>query len=81
MVRNGLSLKRWIKEILVILEKSPKNMNIQKLRAILLLEADFNVLRKIVFNSRMMPALEDASVIPCEIIDRRRIQSATLGTK
>ena len=59
-----------------MLEKSPRNINVQKLRAILLLEADFYVLHKIVFNNRIIPTLEDASRIPHEIIDRRRIQLA-----
>ena len=60
----------------MILEKSLGNINIQKLRLILLLEADFNALHKIVFNGRIIPELEEASVIPYEIIGGRRIQSA-----
>ena len=41
-----------------MLEKERGNINIAKLRAILLLEADFNGLNKIIFNSRVLPALE-----------------------
>ena len=44
--------------MLVILEKSPENMSMQKLRIILLLEVEFNVLHKIIFNRRMIPELE-----------------------
>ena len=65
-----------MKEVSVILEKFLGNMNVQKLRVILLLKADFNTLYKIVFNGRIMPALEKASMIPCEIIGKRRTQLA-----
>jgi hypothetical protein len=44
--------------ISVILEKPLGNVNVIKLRAILLLEANFNTLYKIVFNGRLMPELE-----------------------
>ena len=74
MVRNRIPLKRCTKGILVILEKSPRNINIQKLREILLLEADFNMLHKIVFNGRRMPSLEDIGVIFYETIGRKRTQ-------
>ena len=60
-----------MKGVSVILEKSLGNINIQKLRVILLLEADFNVLCKIIFNDRIMSALEEKSVIPCEITGGR----------
>ena len=42
---------------------------------ILLLEVDFNMLYKLVFNSRIIPALKEASIIPYKITGRRRIQS------
>ena len=48
----------------------------KKLRVILLLEADFNAVRKIIFNGRMMLRLEKANIIPNEIIDSKRIQVA-----
>ena len=44
---------------------------------ILLLEADFNALHKIVFNNRLMPKLEEAEAILVEIIGGRRSQVAT----
>ena len=61
----------------VILEKSPSNLNTEKLRAILLLEVDFNTLYKIIFNNRMMLVLEVREEILQEIISSRRIQAAT----
>ena len=45
-------------------------------QVIFLLETDFNALDKTDFNSRMILTLEQKSVIPCEIIDRRQTQSA-----
>ena len=55
-----------------MLEKSPGNLIVEKLRALLLLKADFNGLHKINFNGRLMPCLEDTSSIPQEIIGGRR---------
>jgi len=60
-----------------MLEKYPVNMNVEKLRVILLLEADFNTLCKIIFDSRLMSVLEAREQILPEIIDSRRIQVAT----
>ena len=41
-----------------MLEKAIGNMDIMKLRVILILEANFNALYKMVFNSRLIPKLE-----------------------
>ena len=60
-----------------MLEKSPGNFRVEKLRAVLLLEADFNGLHKINFNGRLMPRLEATSSIPQKIIGGRRSQVAT----
>ena len=76
-LKSGQPLKRWIKGVSVMLEKVACNINIQKLRAILLLEADFNALHKIEFNNRLIPKLEEVDAIPVEIIGGRRAQAAT----
>ena len=55
-----------------MLEKSEGNVYITKLRALLLLEADFNTLNKIVFNSRTLPTIEASRTIPYKIIGDRR---------
>ena len=60
-----------------MLEKSAGDVNIQKLRAILLLEADFNAMDKIIFNSSLIPSIEAANAIPIEVIGDRRSQVAT----
>ena len=49
-VKNTTPLDRWRNRVSIMLEKSEGNVHISKLRAILLLEADFNALNKIVFN-------------------------------
>ena len=59
-----------------MLEKAPRKILVLKLRAILLLEADFNTLNKIIFNCRILPALERDNLIPPEIIGGQRSQSA-----
>ena len=45
-ISNKYSLTRWTKGVSIMLEKSSSNINIEKLRVILLLEADFTVLGK-----------------------------------
>ena len=42
-----------------MLEKALENIDIKKLRVILLLEADFNAVYKIIFNGRIMPRLKE----------------------
>ena len=76
-IRGGQPLARWVKGVSVMLEKVEGNINVQKLRAILLLEADFNAIHKIIFNNRLIPTLEVANAIPMEVIGGRRAQSAT----
>ena len=57
---------------MIILEKKQGEISISKLRVILLLEADFNVINKIVFNTRLIPTLKAKDMIPREIMGRRR---------
>ena len=56
-------------------KKAPGKILVSKLRAILLLEAGFNALYKIIFNCRILPALEREDLIPSEIMGGRRSQS------
>ena len=60
----------------MILEKKPRVIKVNILRAILLLEADFNSVNKILFNTRLIPSMEQAHIIPKEIIGSRRVQLA-----
>jgi len=45
-LNTGYSLERWRKGLNIMLEKSPGNFNVEKLRIILLFEADFNANNK-----------------------------------
>ena len=51
-----------------MLEKYPGNFTVEKLRAMLFLEEDFNALHKINFNGRLMPSLEALSAFLQETI-------------
>ena len=59
-----------------MLENIAGNINIAKLRAILLLEVDFNTLNKIIFNRRVILRIKTAKTIPYEVIGGRRGQSS-----
>ena len=49
-------------------DKNPFKRDVSKLRAILLLEDDLNSLYKIMFNRRILLALEKNKLIPMEIV-------------
>ena len=55
-----------------MLEKVRGNIEVSKLRAILVLEVDFNDLNKKVFNRRVLPRLELKKEIPFENMSGRR---------
>ena len=61
---------------MVILEKIRRLIEVSKLRAILLLEADYNTLNRLVFNIKLTPSLKINKQIPYEIIGDRRGYSA-----
>lgn len=54
LFRTGYPLKRWQNGLQVILEKKPGVVLVSKLRAILLMEADFNFGNKLYVGSRMV---------------------------
>ena len=59
-----------------MLEKKSNNRLVSKLCIILLLKADFNAANKILFNTRMIPRIENENLIPREIIGGRTYQLA-----
>ena len=71
-MRNTTPLERWRNDVSIMLEKSEGKIYILKLRAILLLEADFSTLNKIVFSNRSLPAIKASKTIPSEVIGGRR---------
>ena len=67
-----------------MIEKIKGNVSIAKLRAVLLLESDFNGMIKIIYNSRMLPSLETCREISYEVIKGRKVnysQRAALNKK
>ena len=71
-LKNNTPLKIWKYRVSIMLKKSKSNILVSKLRAILLLEANFNRLNKIIYNRRVLPKLELNRTIPYEVIGRRR---------
>ena len=59
-----------------MLKKGKDIIDITKRRAILLFEVDFNTLNKIIFNSKVILAIEKKQSIHCKIIRDRRDHSA-----
>ena len=53
-LHHGIALSRWKSGLCVMLGKSPSVRLISKLRAILLMKADFNAANKNIFGQRML---------------------------
>ena len=64
---TGLALSRWQKGLTVMLEKVAGNIKVDKLRAILLMEADFNFLNKLIFGKRLIQAVTTNHRLPREL--------------
>eukprot|EP00956_Cyclotella_meneghiniana_P028833 scaffold68204_cov23-Cyclotella_meneghiniana.AAC.5 len=64
--RCGTALDRWKSALTVLLEKVMGNILIEKLRAICLLEADFNWWLKMTFARKMMSDIRRQDMIPME---------------
>ena len=69
--RNGVSLARWGQGLTVLLEKILGNVFVHKLRAICLLEADFNWWNKLIFAKRMMQQAVQEGAIPQECFAKK----------
>jgi hypothetical protein len=66
VVNSGYSPKRWQKGLTVMLEKKQGVILVSKLRAILLMEADFNFANKTIFGCRMMHFAKEKNEIADE---------------
>lgn len=69
--KRGFSLERWKGGLTCILEKIPGNCLVTKLRAILLMEADFNANNKLVFGDRMMDVVRKYGLMADEVFSER----------
>ena len=69
--KAGMPLDRWGIGVTVLLEKICGNNYAHKLRAICLLEADYNWWNKLVFARRMMKLAKEKGVIPEEVFAKK----------
>ena len=74
--KTGIPMERWGSALTVLLEKEFGNIYIEKMRAICLLEADFNWLNKLIFAKRMMDQAYDNGMVPVEQFARRGTQAS-----
>jgi hypothetical protein len=63
---TGITLDRWHNALTVLLEKTFGSILINKLRAICLVEADYNWLMKLIFAKQMMENAQAKGLIPTE---------------
>ena len=75
---SGLCLKRWDNGLTIMIEKMKGVIRVDKLRALLLMEADFNSLNKLIFSSRMIKLSEQRKRMPNEPFGSRNKLSAIL---
>jgi hypothetical protein len=79
MLKDGWGYARWGRGMSVMLEKIPGCQRIDKVRSILLMEADFNCVNKIIFGSRMLANVRRHGLMPDEIFSERN-RTAGEGT-
>jgi len=72
----GVSISRWEKGLTVMLEKIKNNIRVNKLRAILLMEADFNFVNKLMFGHRLMAHTHRHHRLPKELYGGLQNKSA-----
>jgi hypothetical protein len=68
---HAIQLERWSRGLLVMLEKTFGVTLVFKLRAILLMEADFNATNKIIYGNRMMKHVCKHNQMPEEIFSKK----------
>ncbi len=68
---HAIQLERWSRGLSVMLEKTLGVTLVSKLRAILLMEADFNATNKIVYGDRMMKNVRKYNQMPEEIFSKK----------
>ena len=70
-LKHGFALDRWSRGLSVMLEKMFGCTLISKLRAILLMEADFNFSKKLIYGVRMMDNARKYGFMPEEIYSEK----------
>ena len=78
-LRRGFGLRRWTRGLSVMLEKIKGCSVVNKLRSILLMEADFNAVNKIIYGQRMMGNVRRYDMMPDEVFSEKN-RTADDGT-
>ena len=73
---TGTPLKRWGTSLTILLEKIAGNIFIDKMRAIHLLEADYNWMNKLIFAKRMMDLAHGQIIVPPKQFAKQGTQEA-----
>ena len=71
VIAHAIQLERWLQGLSVMLEKTLGVTLVTKLRAILLMEADFNATNKIIYGNRMIEKAQEYNLMPEEIFSER----------
>ena len=71
ITKTGSAPERWARGLNVMLEKVAGLALVTKLRAILLMEADFNYHNKLIFGKRMMDLARQHGMVPEEIYSEK----------
>jgi hypothetical protein len=69
--RKGVVLARWTVGLTVLLEKTPGNNKIHKMRGIVLVEGDFNYYMKEVLARRMLKSAQERDQVPVECFAKK----------
>jgi hypothetical protein len=78
-LKKGIALERWLNGLSVILEKTFGVRLISKLRAILLMEADFNAMNKEVYGVGMLDTARKYKLVPEEIFSKKNRMADNRG--
>jgi hypothetical protein len=70
-LKKGIALERWSNGLSVMLEKMFGVRLVSKLRAILLMEVDFNAMNKEVYGVRMLDMARKYKLMPEEIFSKK----------
>jgi len=76
---TGYSFERWQQGLTVMLEKKVGSIIVDKLRAILLMEADFNMVNKMMVGHRMIRKAEQHGTLPSDNTGGRRGECSADG--
>jgi hypothetical protein len=71
ILAHAIQLERWSRGLSVMLKKTLGVTLVTKLRAILLMEADFNAPNKIIQGARMMEQAREYNLMPDEIYSKK----------